>query len=829
MRIRTLVVAAYLLLIPALSAAQERPDRIWQDLGARKAGDEDLGPVSPRPVRYHSYAIALDDMRAKLAQARVDIYGKSQSVEISLPRPDGKIERFRANESPVLGPEMQHMLPDVRTYAARGIDDPTAYARIDLTRLGLRAYVLTSEGTYAVDPLIHGRTDRVMSHWAQDGSDLDAPFDCQVIETPGAAKAAQLMRASSEPYGTPSGDTLRTFRYTLTTGGEYNQFFGGDTLVALAEMVTVVNRVNGAYERDLAVHLNAVFLKTFQNPATDPFADGSNVNDLSVFNQILVDSLVGVGNYDVGVVLNKHAAPLGHNGVGLYPAICEPNWNASTVITSANPVDLTTYRIVMHEMGHNFFSLHDWDAPCNRARAFEPGSGSTIMGRAGRCQPYNIQAECDHYFSGFSMVEIMTYLRFRSDCSSATPTGNAPPTANAGPDYTIPRETPFVLTAQGADPTPGDTLTFCWEQEDEAPTPFDLTLGPLVRTRLPGPSPVRYYPLIPNLLSNTIDPWDKLATVNRIMTMRLTVRGASVGFGGSNSDIMVITVAGAPFAVTSPNGGNTLSSGVPFPVTWTVGGGSVAPLVNILVSTDGGNSWNAAVMGTPNDGSEAVFYPVGVTESDCRVKVEAVGNIFYDVSNADFTLTPAVTATQLALFQAEGTSEGIAVRWRLTEPAEVAGVRVERTETGVAWSEVAGERREEEGVTVLVDRSAAAGQRYGYRLVVRLGSGEEQTLGPVWAERGAGVSGLAIETVGPTPARGAVRIGYALPRSGPVRLEVLDVQGRVVTVLAEGEMPAGRHEVEWSGASGRGRVAGLYYIRLRTAGETRVRTAAITE
>src|SRR6185503_4142966 len=188
---------------------------------------------------------------------------------------------------PVLGPEMSLVLPDVRTYAAQGIDDPSAYARIDLTRLGLRAYVINSEGTYAVDPLIQGKTDRVMSHWAHDEADPDAPFDCQVVEAPTSASLRRALDAQREAMGgavhAPAGDTLRTYRFTLTTAGEYTQFFGGDTLDALAQMVTVVNRVNGAYERDLAIHLNAVYLKAFPDPATDPFPNGNSVTDLSDF------------------------------------------------------------------------------------------------------------------------------------------------------------------------------------------------------------------------------------------------------------------------------------------------------------------------------------------------------------------------------------------------------------------------------------------------------------------------------------------------------------------------------------------------------------------
>jgi len=55
------------------------------------------------------------------------------------------------------------------------------------------------------------------------------------------------------------------------------------------------------------------------------------------------------------------------------------------------------------------------------------------------------------------------------------------------------------------------------------------------------------------------------------------------------------------------------------------------------------------------------------------------------------------------------------------------------------------------------------------------------------------------------------------------------VQGRVVAVVREGDEPAGRHEVEWSGRGARGRAAGLYYVRLSLAGEHRVRAVSLTQ
>jgi len=67
----------------------------------------------------------------------------------------------------------------------------------------------------------------------------------------------------------------------------------------------------------------------------------------------------------------------------------------------------------------------------------------------------------------------------------------------------------------------------------------------------------------------------------------------------------------------------------------------------------------------------------------------------------------------------------------------------------------------------------------------------------------------------PNPMGGLGRVTFGLARSGPVRVEVFDVNGRRVAVLADGVFEAGPQNVAWETGSLR---AGLYIVRLSAGG-----------
>ncbi|TFW31038.1 hypothetical protein E4O92_15005 [Massilia horti] len=275
--------------------------------------------------------------------------------------------------------------------------------------------------------------------------------------------------------------------------------------------------------------------------------------------------------------------------------------------------------------------------------------------------------------------------------------GNNPPVVTVPTGYTIPVRTPFALTGSAVDPD-GDQLTYLWEQNDRGGTTGTglisnvKTNGPLFRqfgTRAvvsssdtiqynspgenhPTGNPTRVFPDMDQILANNTNAetgacptvtstptaadiecyseflptaaYVGLAGTNAnpaSLNLKLTARDGRGGVGSATTNLVLAPGAG-PFLVTSPNTAVTMDSGTTQTVTWSVANTNVAPVntanVKITLSTDGGQTWLYTLAeSTPNTGSATVTIPAVATNA-ARVKVEAVGNVFFDVSNANFTI-----------------------------------------------------------------------------------------------------------------------------------------------------------------------------------------------
>jgi flagellar hook assembly protein FlgD len=68
----------------------------------------------------------------------------------------------------------------------------------------------------------------------------------------------------------------------------------------------------------------------------------------------------------------------------------------------------------------------------------------------------------------------------------------------------------------------------------------------------------------------------------------------------------------------------------------------------------------------------------------------------------------------------------------------------------------------------------------------------------------------------PNPFNAGTLVHFSLPKEGEASLEVYNILGQKVATLSDGRLPAGDHEVQWSGMDDRGIAlpSGLYMLRL---------------
>ncbi len=567
-----------------------------------------------------------------------------------LPFPDGSFQRFSVIESPILSENLARKFPQIKTYYGEGIDDATATLRFDFTPAGFHGMVISATKTIYIDPISKG-SNQYISYNKKDFVKEKATFQ-ELAPRQNITK--QFSSSKSKTAARSSGAELRIYKTAIAATGEYTIFHGGKKEDALAAIATTMNRVNGIYERELSVRMVLVGnndLILYTNATTDPYSN-TNAHLLLDENQTNLDLVIGADNYDIGHVFGTSAEGLA--GIGV---VCNANSKAHGTTGISSPIgDPFDVDYVAHEIGHQFGATHSFNGSsgaCDNGRisvaAYEPGSGTTIMAYAGICFSQNIQPNSSDYFHAISYSQMNNHITAGGGCASITATGNNPPSVDAGGDRpTIPINTPFLLEGAASD-TEDDELTYCWEQFDKGPQGnpnVPQTTAPIFRSFPPSVDSERSFPQLSDILGNTQTMGEILPSYTRELNFRLTVRDSKGGVDFDQIKFDVTDKAG-PFVVSSFNTMETVYTETPENITWNVANTDMTPVnvakVNILLSIDGGQTFSIMLAEkVPNDGFETVIIPNNPTTT-ARIKVEAVDNIFFDISDVNFTIEIPVT------------------------------------------------------------------------------------------------------------------------------------------------------------------------------------------
>ncbi len=680
----TILLLFAVLLVPAAFAG-DSPDNVWQEVSDfyLRSNTKERTVV---PAYYRTFQLNKNELASILRNAPMEFTesARSNPMILTLPMPDGKFARFSIVRSPVIEPGLAAKYPELNeTFRGQGIDDPTATVRFDFLPNGFHSMILSPKGTVMVDPYAKDDTDNYISYFKKAAPKTEN-FICNFEDEDAFNELSRAKNfdpnsfiPNSSPESVVSGTELRTYRLALAATGEYTAAVGGGTVAgALAAQVLIMNRVNGVYERDLAIHMNIIANNDqiiYTDANTDPYTNNSGSTMLGQ-NTTNLNTVIGTANYDIG-----HVFSTGGGGVATLNGPCGSN-KARGVTGLGNPIgDPFAIDYVAHEMGHQWGANHTFNgsvsncAGGNRSSssAYEPGSGITIMAYAGICGNQDLDKHSIDTFHVKSLEVIVNYSQNGNGntCAVTTTTGNTPPviTSVNGTSFNIPKQTPFVLTGSATDAN-SDAVTYDWQEYDlgalttTVPNTDADGARPIFRPYSPSTDGYRYFPSMQYILANANVPpstspcvqgsgtcltGELLPSITRTMTFQGVARDNRAAGGGINTVTVTANVDGnsGPFEITAPNIATTFNAGSTESVFWNVNGTSSAPVsaadVKISLSTDGGQTFPIVLSAsTPNDGSFDFTVP-SVATTTGRIKVEAVGNIFFDINNANFTIINA--------------------------------------------------------------------------------------------------------------------------------------------------------------------------------------------
>jgi hypothetical protein len=690
-RVVSLLTVLLLLLNVAVLAnkkSKNKSAKLWQEVNEEnivKRGQRMLSPVKYRVFQLNQ--TSLDNLLKDLPTEFTDA-ANEKTVIMEAPLPDGKLARYRVVESPILAPQVTKELPGVKTFSGQGIDDPTAIARFDWTPLnGFHGYILSEKGTIYIDPYQANDRDNYFVYYKHEYGATSSRFSCQLDENHElnfAEKESQLLPTA--PFS--NGADLRTYRIAIAGTGEYTVNRGGQA-AALTAVTTALNRLIGIYRRDAAISFTLVSGTNilFPDPAADPYANDGSAGELGI-NQTQLDTIIGSGNYDVG-----HLFQTSNGGIASTPSVCNVNFKAQGLSGLPTPTgDPFVVDYVAHELGHQFSGQHSYnnsgDGGCttrSAGNAYEPASGATIMSYVGICNPRNLQGNSYDLFTNQSLTQVINERNNTNpdrggSCGTLAGSGNTPPSIGALTNFTIPKNTPFALTAAATDANdPSNQLTYSWEENDLGPptssggaadSDADGNARPIFRILTPtNAARIRNFPSLTYILNNSNVPpvtytgtsptgnvcnfgncitGEILPSIARTMSFRVTARDNNATAGGAADATMTVTVSNnGPFRVTIQNTfmpvtwlGNSVQT-----VTWDVNGSNAeAANVKISLSTDGGNTFPTTILAsTPNDGTEQITVP-NIATTQARIKIEGVNNIFFDINDVNFTIQSVVAA-----------------------------------------------------------------------------------------------------------------------------------------------------------------------------------------
>jgi len=281
------------LLFVTLSSAQNQ-ENIWSKTSTDKVNKENVTFYKSIPKNSTLVSLDFRALQSRLLNAPERGFSSdSEGVRINFPNQDGKYESYLIKEASVMSSELQSQFPKIKSYIGKGIDNPSAIIRFSMSpEKGLSSMVLSDKKTVFIESYSADLKNYIVFINSQE----DAYNETFFCKTEYVKSEFNLTNEKFNALRNANDGILRTYRLALAGTVEYAQFHGGTLEGVMAAMNTTMTRVNGIFERDLALTMvmvpNTSIIFLGPDVDSDPYTNNDGVAMLGQ-NQTTCDNIIG--------------------------------------------------------------------------------------------------------------------------------------------------------------------------------------------------------------------------------------------------------------------------------------------------------------------------------------------------------------------------------------------------------------------------------------------------------------------------------------------------------------------------------------------------------
>jgi Metallo-peptidase family M12/Reprolysin family propeptide len=330
------------------------------------------------------------------------VHTPAHDFEIDLQLNDLRGPGYRAEEVSEDGVSREIQMPAPNTYKGRVSGMPESTARFTLSENRLEGMIITGSESYFIEP------ERKYSSMARDSDYLlyrASDVRPDIRKTCGATldeeiklETSRLASSSSSGLSPEVFSPFKVVEIATEADFEYVSALGGSSATN-SDILSVMNAVQGIYERDIGLTFSVVFQHTWAT-ANDPYnTSGDIVGALNEFTNYWNANFASQPRDVTHLWTGRDMG--GPAGVGFVGVVCR---DAAHSYGLSDLEQTAPFRIGIpaHEIGHNLNASH-----CDG----QPGCDNTIM--VATQFPSNTLTFCP-----FSVNEITTYVNGNSSCLS---------------------------------------------------------------------------------------------------------------------------------------------------------------------------------------------------------------------------------------------------------------------------------------------------------------------------------------------------------------------------------------------------------------------------